>query len=425
MTNSQPETVSSRVLQEIPRRQRRLAWLVVAGLLLVSTAFALRRLHHWVLDEPCAPVGGRRVVTLHVRSGMSFQQIIDELAASGILDRPARMEWAARLTGLDRGIQQGDFVLQGNMSCRQILSKLQVYSIPSIRVRLKEGLRTELVAAEVARATGLDSTRFMEAVLDSAFTAALGFDCPNLEGLLFPDTYLFSSLENEREIIVRMCNRFRKILREIADPAGRDTLELRRLVILASIVEAEYQVASEADTIASVYLNRLARGMRLQADPTVQYALPDGPRRLLYRDLEIDSPYNTYRVYGLPPGPINCPGRRALEATLRPARSEYLYFVSQGDGTHAFARNYSDHLENRRPLDALRRQRRRAARLSAEGAAERFSPEQATGDTSGRAASPNPEARMVESGAVETSPVDPPEADESPIRAVETPVAEE
>jgi UPF0755 protein len=130
---------------------------------------------------------------------------------------------------------------------------------------------------------------------------------------------------------------------------------LNQALTLASIIEGEAMVDTEMPLISSVYHNRLDIGMPLQADPTIQYIIPDGPRRLLYRDLEIDSPYNTYKYKGLPPGPINNPGIRAIKAALYPADTDYLYFVANGDGTHSFSENYSQHRRAKRRFDEYRK----------------------------------------------------------------------
>jgi UPF0755 protein len=131
---------------------------------------------------------------------------------------------------------------------------------------------------------------------------------------------------------------------------------MNEVLTLASIIEGEAMVDTEMPIISSVYHNRLRRGMPLQADPTIQYIIPDGPRRLLYRDLKIDSPYNTYLYAGLPPGPINNPGVHAIRAALLPAESKYIYFVANGDGTHSFSENYSQHLRAKKRFDAYREQ---------------------------------------------------------------------
>jgi len=128
--------------------------------------------------------------------------------------------------------------------------------------------------------------------------------------------------------------------------AKKMKMTIGQVLTMASIVEGETVLDRERPIIAGLYYNRLHRGMKLEADPTIQYIIPDGPRRLFYNDLRIDSPYNTYKKYGLPPGPINNPGRKSILAALYPARHNYLYFVADGLGGHRFARTYEEHLRN-------------------------------------------------------------------------------
>jgi UPF0755 protein len=178
---------------------------------------------------------------------------------------------------------------------------------------------------------------------------------------LFPDTYevSFGTGKNEKEIVRTMFNEFRKrITPEMNDEMKNKKITLTELITLASIVEAETRFEPEKETIAGVYYNRLKKGMRLEADPTVQYALPDGPKkRLMFSDLKFKSPYNTYLNRGLPPGPINNPGMSSILAALNPENHNYLYFAARGDGSHRFAETFGEHKKNaelyRQYLDQL------------------------------------------------------------------------
>jgi UPF0755 protein len=168
-----------------------------------------------------------------------------------------------------------------------------------------------------------------------------------MEGYLFPDSYFVYERSSPSEIIGIFYNGFKKFmtdsLRARADSMG---FSIHEVLTLASIVEGETNKTEEMPQIASVYLNRLKKGMKLEADPTVQYLQPNGWKRLLYKDLKIKSPYNTYLNTGLPPGPINNPGRDAIHAVLYPADTEYLFFVANGAGGHNFSKTYSQHLRN-------------------------------------------------------------------------------
>ena len=187
----------------------------------------------------------------------------------------------------------------------------------------------------------------------------LGSDVKNLEGFLFPETYVISINLDEDGLVKVFTDEFKK--RVIDDPQITASLKQRKETLLkaitmASIIEAETYLKEELPIISGVYHNRLQKHMKLEADPTVQYVLPGGPKsRLLYEDLKIDSPYNTYRNYGLPPGPINNPGLDAIKAALNPASHNYLFFVATGKGGHTFSETYEQHMqaarEYRKQLD--------------------------------------------------------------------------
>jgi len=211
------------------------------------------------------------------------------------------------------------------------------------------------------RQIALDSARFVEEAKNDSLLKMLDIRADNLEGYLFPDTYeiSFGSGNNEREIIRTMFTQFRKkITPEVNEEMKKKNLTLTELITLASIIEAETRFEPEKKTIAGVYYNRLRKKMRLEADPTVQYVLPGGPKkRLLFSDLKYPSPYNTYLNKGLPPGPINNPGWRSIMAALYPEENKFLYFAAKGDGSHRFAETFGEHKKNadlyRQYLDEL------------------------------------------------------------------------
>jgi UPF0755 protein len=204
--------------------------------------------------------------------------------------------------------------------------------------------------------------RFLALTTDSVFARSLGLPGSRLEGYLYPDTYPFYPLLTPQEVTRMMVERAIKTFgEEMALPDARLGLTLHQLVTLASIVEAEAQVPSERPRIAAVFYNRLRLGMMLQSDPTVSYAMGVWRGRVFYRDLDVKSPYNTYRNRGLPPGPICSPGRGAIHAVLFPLPdSTELYFVARGDGTHIFSKTWEDHL---RAIASVRAQARRESTL--------------------------------------------------------------
>jgi UPF0755 protein len=226
----------------------------------------------------------------------------------------------------------------------------------ALRFTVPEGLTILDVAELAATRLGIPADSFVHAARDGqAATALLGFPVPSFEGFLRPETYLLPADINAGELIRFMVQGFKSEWKPEWD-ARLDTLKMSRLdlVTLASIVEGEAKADEERETIAGVYRNRLKIGMALQADPTVQYAISlqrgKRKRRLFQKDYRIESPYNTYLKPGLPPGPVNSPSRRSLEAALYPADVRYLYFVAGLDGRHIFSRTYSEHLKAIRKL---------------------------------------------------------------------------
>jgi UPF0755 protein len=231
----------------------------------------------------------------------------------------------------------------------------------ALRFTVPEGLTIPEVASLAAERLGIPPDSFVAAARDSgAATALLGMRVPSFEGFLRPETYLLPADIKGRELVRVMAEGFKAEWAPAWD-ARLDSLKMNRvaLVTLASIVEGEARADEERETIAGVYHNRLRIGMPLQADPTVQYAimLKRGKRkpRLFVKDYQIASPYNTYLNRGLPPAPVNSPGRRSIEAALYPANVRYLYFVAGADGHHVFSRTYNEHLRAIRQIRRMDR----------------------------------------------------------------------
>jgi UPF0755 protein len=206
---------------------------------------------------------------------------------------------------------------------------------------------------------GIDSEKIISLCHDEKFIHKLGIDAKSLEGYLLPETYSFYWQPDEQEILERMLDGFKRFYTDsLAEQQEQLDVTQLEILTLASIVEAESGMDGERPIIAGVYWNRLRKRMRLEADPTIQYALGE-EKRLRFKDLNVDSPYNTYRHSGLPPGPINNPGKSSILAALFPQRHAFLYFVATGTGGHRFAKNYSDHQKNIRQYHRTRRELRR------------------------------------------------------------------
>jgi UPF0755 protein len=282
--------------------------------------------------------------------GATFGAVTDSLTAHGVVTNPAWFKLLAKIRRVERSVHAGVYEFPAGASPWTVLSMLEHGRKAALRFTVPEGLTIQDVAALAAERLGIRPDSFLAAARDSeAASELLGIRVPSFEGFLRPETYLLPADVNARQLVRIMAEGFKAEWKPTWD-ARLDTLKMSKLdlVTLASIVEGEARVDSERETIAGVYRNRLRIGMALQADPTVQYAisLKRGRRktRLFEKDYQVNSPYNTYLNPGLPPGPVNSPSRRSLEASLYPADVRYLYFVAGPDGRHVFSRTYSEHL---------------------------------------------------------------------------------
>ncbi|HET7618243.1 MAG TPA: endolytic transglycosylase MltG [Vicinamibacterales bacterium] len=272
------------------------------------------------------------------------------LAEAGVVRDATSFRLAVWLSGEGRRLQAGDYRFDRPMSAREVVGKIargEVYLRP---VTFPEGLTIRQMAA-IYESKGFGSAAdFIEASRDTRAIADIDPQATDLEGYLFPETYNLPRRATAAQLIARMVEGFRSALTpELRQQAAARGLSVRAMVTLASIVEKETARAEERPIVAGVYANRIRIGMPLQCDPTVIYALERAGRytgNITRDDLQFDSPYNTYRYPGLPPGPIASPGVAALRAAAQPADVAYLYFVSRNDGSHVFAATLAEHNRN-------------------------------------------------------------------------------
>jgi len=295
-----------------------------------------------------------------VLPGESAEVVIDRLAGAGILHDKMLLRIYLSYYGLDTQIQAGRYALTGEMSIVQIAEALQLAIVNQERLTVPEGWRMEQIA-DALPSTGIafSAEEFLEAAHDSAkLEAVLGIDAKSTEGFLFPETYALGAGTSADELVGTMLSTFdERITPDLRNGFKEEGLSLQQAVVLASIVEREAIVPDERRLIAGVFLNRLREGMRLEADPTVQYALgqQDGggwwKAPLTLADLELDSPYNTYLYSGLPPAPIASPGLSSLQAVADPAQTEFFFFraACDGSGRHLFAVSFDEHVGNACP----------------------------------------------------------------------------
>jgi len=308
------------------------------------------------------PAGEGETVPFVVEAGETTGTVAARLAEQGLIRDAELFRLYVRYQGLDRGLEAGNYELSPSMTIPQIAERLQQGRAAEVVVTIPEGWRMEQIAAMLDQKSVLSGQEFLSLAREGDFAYAFLEDRPpgaTLEGYLFPDTYRLPAEATGTDLIERMLVNFdRRVTPQMRQDAAAQELSLFQVVTLASIVEREGVVKEELPLIASVYRNRLDRGMKLDADPTVQYALgfqPDTgqwwkrPLRL-EEYTQVDSPYNTYLHPGLPPGPICNPGLAAIKAVIYPAQSDYLFFVRDDvadDGSHVFAQTLEEHVRNR------------------------------------------------------------------------------
>lgn len=291
--------------------------------------------------------GDETRVTITIRPGSSFREAADSLAAQGVIEHPRLFGFYAARRGQDRNIRYGLYLIRRGASWNEVLTALQQGRGIVTRVTIPEGLPLWEMLPTLSTALEVPLESLEVAVRDTLLLQRVGapLGTETLEGYLFPDTYDFPGRASARQAVDLMVRRFEQLWK----PEWNARLAARKMtrhqiLTLASIVEKEVRRESERPIVAAVYSNRLRIRMPLQADPTVQYAQKKKPGRVLFRDLRVDSPYNTYRRVGLPPGPIAAPGIKSIEASLFPADVPYRFFVAHPDGHHEFRTTYGAHL---------------------------------------------------------------------------------
>ncbi|MFZ1947945.1 MAG: endolytic transglycosylase MltG [bacterium] len=312
------------------------------GLILtVSTALV------FVLVEIfCQPsVSPDKYVHVVVDRGMTFSQIAARFEQSGLVRNGLVFKALGRALRLDRRAKAGRYRFQPTASMASLLRALYRGATFRDQIVIPPGRRLDEIARVLARAASVDSTQFVRLARDSAFVASLGVPSKSADGFLFPDTYDIEWREEAPSVLERMVKSFFKVFDDSMLARTREVgLTVNQAVTLASIIEKEAYLETEKPVISAVFHNRLKRGMKLQADPTVRYALGKWKGRVLYSDLKVDSPFNTYMFSGLPPRPICNPGRASIVASLYPREgSRDLFFVAQGDGSHFFSERGIDH----------------------------------------------------------------------------------
>lgn len=330
------------------KARRLLAGILI--LLVVAVGLFAVQINTWLKPVPAM---AQEAVMVAIPSGSSSTRIANILADNKLIRNATVFRYYAKFRGMDQGLQAGNYIFSFGMTMDEILQQLlqgKVYR-PTVTVTIPEGYTVEQIAQRL-EATGLvDAEVFLDLIKSSE--PELGKEVTGqryaMEGYLFPDTYEFDVNAAPEQILQRMQAR----LGEILTPARRERaaaldLDIHELLTLASLVEREVQAAAERDMVAGVMFNRLAVGMPLQFCSSVLYALGEHKTEISLAETKVESPYNTYKYPGLPPGPVASPGESAIDAVLYPADVDYLYFVVKGDGSgeHYFGRTLAEHEAN-------------------------------------------------------------------------------
>ncbi len=326
-------------------------WIILAFLILLLLAAG------YIVHQVFMPVvlPGEAPTQVIIEKGATTAEIAGQLDERELIRSPRLFRWLARAWGIDRRLKPGRYDFAGSVSTYEILESLYHQDAVRVKITIPDGWRVTTVARFAQRQLGVDSARFLELCRDSLFLNQLAVPVGNAEGYLLTDTYRFYwGVEPEEFIRALVVMTHRVFVDSLMKRMNEIGWSKHKTLTMASLIEAEAGVAEERTRISGVFHNRLRRNMKLQCDPTVIYALGGINRRLLYRDLKIDSPYNTYKYRGLPPGPICNVGIPAITAALYPDEHNELYFVARGDGTHIFSESLREHNRARRLVKQLR-----------------------------------------------------------------------
>ncbi len=308
--------------------------------------------------EPVQPGSDETTQLFLLERGQGLAQVARNLEQAGLIKHARALSLLARFSGDAGNLRAGEYEVSAGWSTRTILDRITSGRVKTYEIVLPEGIRATEIAARLEAAGLAKAQDFLATVHDADFAHSLGIEQTSLEGYLYPETYRLSRHLTTQEIARVFVEQFERVWRELESIAAGQSLSQHEIVTLASIIEKETAAPEERPLIAAVFHNRLKKHMRLETDPTVIYGIEEFDGNLTRAHLRGRSnPYNTYRIAGLPPGPIASPGIDALRAALEPAEADYYYFVSRNDGTHQFSRTYREHSDAVRKYQLRRRSR--------------------------------------------------------------------
>lgn len=330
-------------------RKKKVVLTVISVLVGIAIGLALF-FYLWIFNPNVKQTNSEKY--LYIPTGANFKNVTDSLATRGFLENMRSFKWVAKRMSYPDNINPGRYLLKNGMNNRELLNKLRSGKQDAVKLTFHYLRTKKEFAAHISHFLEVDSLNFLSLLNDSTFVNKHGFTPETVYTMFIPNTYQVYWNTHEKAFFERMFSEYQRFWNENRKQKAKEIgLSPIEVSILASIVIKESNKTDEMPTIAGVYMNRLNRGQKLQADPTVIFALGNfGIRRVLNKYLSFQSPYNTYVHTGLPPGPISMPSIKAIDAVLNYERHDYIYFCAKADfsGYHAFASNYSDHLRNAR-----------------------------------------------------------------------------
>ncbi len=284
-----------------------------------------------------------------IAQGSSVSEIGRILNEKGIIKSQFAFWFYVKLNELGSKLKAGDYVFSADQNIEQIVKKLISGETQNISLTVPEGFCIDELRSRMINYNLMDENKFNAAANDPALLKMISYQLDTIEGVLFPDTYIFNKSARPEEILKMMVREFKnKLPGDIDEQIKKNGRPFKEILIMASIIEKEARHDEDRAKIASVFYNRLARQMKLESCATIQYILGDNRKsRLLYSDLQVDSPFNTYKNKGLPPSPICSPSKKSLMAALNPDKTDFLFFVAKPDGYHIFSKNFVDHNKNK------------------------------------------------------------------------------
>lgn len=326
-------------------------------ILFMIASFMFFGMYHFLSHPPSYE---RRVKTVYIFSGMNLKEITKILSENELISDADKFILWARITGSASHIKAGEYQFNTTMPPREILNRLVDGSTVIHKVTVPEGYNLFQIAKLLSQKHLVDEEKFVQRAFDPELISSLDVKGISLEGYLYPDTYYFRWGMNEEDVLKTMVNKFYTVYNsKFKGVATKRGLSKREVLILASLIEKETSVSQERPLISAVFHNRLKKRMRLECDPTVIYGLVqefgEFKGNITKKDLGTKSPYNTYVIRGLPPGPISNPGEAAIHAALYPAETNYVYFVSMNDGTHYFSGSLREHNRAVRKYQKMRK----------------------------------------------------------------------